>query len=95
MSTGMGFPAHSSGHAPCVLCKTSHDAMLTHNISEPLEYHGPGDYDAECQKHEMWKFIPNAAMHRKVRFRLEFKSTFRGRALNEPIPELGLLKGDR
>eukprot|EP00959_Pyramimonas_sp_CCMP1952_P081735 1707418-Pyramimonas_sp.AAC.2 len=83
MATGCGFPAHSSGHAPCLLCSWDSERILQHRLGDHLDRHPPGSYDRHCKGHEIWVFISSEEMHRRIRWTLEFKSSFRGRTLVE------------
>eukprot|EP00959_Pyramimonas_sp_CCMP1952_P239841 5012118-Pyramimonas_sp.AAC.1 len=97
MATGCGVPAHSSGHAPCLLCPWNAERILSHEVGERLEVHPDDAYNRNCTSHEVWVFIPSADVHRKIRWKLEFKSSFRGRALVEDVRDVvpPLRRGDR
>eukprot|EP00959_Pyramimonas_sp_CCMP1952_P329455 6897377-Pyramimonas_sp.AAC.1 len=95
MSTGMGFPAHASHHAPCIMCRQNQEQIHSHDLSAPVEQVTNESYDDECTSHEIWCLITDQEMHRTIRFRLCWKKTNRGRALYADLPEYGLRKGDR
>eukprot|EP00959_Pyramimonas_sp_CCMP1952_P081749 1707715-Pyramimonas_sp.AAC.1 len=98
MSTGMGFPSHSHNIAPCLMCRQSKFGIFNHDIAQPLSEHPHENYDTDCSAHEMYIVIENEEAHRIIRFRLERKSTYRGRgmAMNVALPnQPQLLKGDR
>eukprot|EP00959_Pyramimonas_sp_CCMP1952_P112404 2350179-Pyramimonas_sp.AAC.1 len=67
MSTGMGFPAHGSGHAPRILCGQSHEEILVHNMDAVIP-HAPGAYEDECRQQEKWVLIDSPELHRDIRF---------------------------
>eukprot|EP00959_Pyramimonas_sp_CCMP1952_P454458 9469938-Pyramimonas_sp.AAC.1 len=95
LTTGMGFPTQKSNASPCLFCKVSQKEFMEHSDHAPLTPIKQEDYEEECRKREKWVLVSNDTQFRAIKFRLEYKSRYRGRALTSDIPSLGLLKRDR
>jgi hypothetical protein len=97
----MGFPNWQSDLAPCPLCFATAESMYQVRGFSPLGMpHEPKSilhYNAACNACEVVVVLSPADI-RRVRPRLSYekrKGFSRGRVLQEDLPDLGLVAGDR
>ena len=86
-----GFPTWQA-RRPCFLCDCTQRSMREH---APVNVRTTEAYYEDCRACEVWVVVANEAMLRRVWFSLTPRRNKNGVCLATPIPELGLLAGDR
>ena len=92
----LGFPTWHSSDYPCLWCRAEHDSL--YEFSAEWELNDHSSYEAACERCEIHAaFASQAALAQVAELLFWDLRTYgqRGRCLSQPVPSLGLQKGDR
>ena len=95
-----GLLTWQSSTRPSICCAGSRERLYNPIgvtlASLPWHRQEDAEYDAACNRCELWVRVVNHDQRSMIEALLDYKSDrWRGRGVNAPFPELGLRRGDR